>query len=127
MINSEKKASLVNFAKLARSAQVLFWVLVVYTMIWSCRAIILSSISPMNPVARSSAWGQFKWYLPGYFEFVCLAVPLIFLYFSQSKLIKGCKTDDAGLIHQGLHHLFQFVLAQVICGGLKIVFVLFPL
>ncbi len=109
------------YSKIAKAARWLFWVSLVYTiyfglMVW------MSGITPMNPVARGSAWGRFRWYSPHIFDLICLIVPLFFLYFFQSRLRKGVANSDDALIKEGLNYLFGLLVIQVILSIMRIIF-----
>jgi hypothetical protein len=107
-------------AKIANAGRWLFWVSLVYTIYF---AILLAfSGAHMNPYARSSVWGRFRWYAPSVFELIYLIVPLFFLYFFQSKLRKGVAFSNDGLIGEGLLYLFGYITIKVILLTINVVF-----
>lgn len=99
--------------KIAKAGRWLFWLSLIYTA-YLVLIMFVSSGVPMNPLARSSIWGRFRWHFPAVFDLIYFVVPLFFLYFSQSKLRKGVAQSDEKLIGEGLNYLFGLLAIKVI-------------
>lgn len=109
------------FIKLAKAVRWLFWLYLIF-IIWFSIMVLAGSAVPMNPVARSTAWGRFKWHFSGNFDLVCLAIPLFLLYFFQSRLRLGLLHADEIQIKKGLSYLHILLISLSIIVTMKLIF-----
>ncbi len=109
------------YIKIANAGRWLFWALLIHFIYDAMVSLALSGI-PMNPHARSSAWGRFKWYFPVMFDLICMVIALCGLYFFQSALRKGIANANERLIKTGLQKLAVWLMLLAGMIAVRVVF-----
>lgn len=108
--------------RLAKVSRWLCWITAGYAFWWVLTFIMSWGWVPMNPWARASMYGRFKWYFPGILDLICLLAPIPYLYLFQHHLNKGVKTEQPDQIEKGMYYLHRFLGILAIVIGIKLIF-----
>ena len=111
-----------TLTQLAKVSRWLFWITAGYAAWWILTYVMLWGWVRMNPWARSSLYGRFKWYFPGILDLICLLAPIPYLYLFQRHLNKGLKNEQPDLIEKGMYYLYRFLGMLAVVIGIKLIF-----